>query len=327
MGMLGLVLVVLILGMAILSPWIVPYNPTQIFVGPRLGRPDWAHWLGTDQLGRDTLSRVIAGSRVAMLVALATLSAALSSGLALGLTAGFGPRWLDNILLLVFDAIRSFPVIVLGLALVTLLGPSLQTVILVVAITSVPIYARIVRTQTQSLRNRPNTSWPSAPWARAWCASCLVHILPNVIGPLLILASMDVPLVIATEAGLCFLGMGVRPPTPSLGHDPQRRLQRHPQFTLAGDRGQRRRSSSSRWASPSSARRCATSSTPSCGGTCDHDRRSPAVRARPVDRLRHPARPPACPAGRRPRRAPGPDRRLVGESGCGKSTLAYASCG
>lgn len=216
MGIFGLTLVVLILSAAVLAPWIVPYNPTQIFVGPRLGDPSWAHWLGTDQLGRDTLSRVIAGSRVAMLVALATLSSALSFGLALGLAAGFGPRWLDNALLLLFDAVRSFPVIVLGLALVTVLGPSLQSVILVVAISAVPIYARIVRTQTQSLRNSEYILAERAMGAGI-PRILLVHIVPNVIGPLLILASMDVPLVIATEAGLSFLGLGVRPPTPDWG--------------------------------------------------------------------------------------------------------------
>lgn len=216
LGLLGLFLVVIILLTAILSPWIVPYGPAKIFTGPRLASPSWNHWLGTDQLGRDTLSRVIAGSRVAMLVALATLSAALSVGLALGLTAGFGPRWLDNSLLLVFDAIRSFPVIVLGLALVTLLGPSLNSVILVVAISAVPIYARIVRTQTQSLRNSEFILAERAMGADV-LRILVVHILPNVIGPLLILASMDVPLVIATEAGLSFLGLGVRPPTPSWG--------------------------------------------------------------------------------------------------------------
>ncbi len=216
LGLLGLVLVLIIVASAILAPWISPYDPNQIMIGPRLGPPSWQHWLGTDHIGRDLLSRVIAGGRIAMLVAAATLSAALSVGLALGLIAGFGPQWLDNALLLVFDAVRSFPVIIFGLALVTLIGPSLGTVIMVVAITSVPIYARIVRTQTQSLR--------SAEFVlaeRAMGASTLrilaVHVMPNVIGPLLILASMDVPLVIATEAGLSFLGMGVRPPTPSWG--------------------------------------------------------------------------------------------------------------
>jgi peptide/nickel transport system permease protein len=216
LGMLGLILVVIIVLSAILAPWIAPYDPTQIMVGPRLGAPSWEHWLGTDHIGRDTLSRVIAGGRIAMLVAVATLSAALTAGLALGLIAGFGPQWLDNALLLVFDAVRSFPVIVFGLALVTLMGPSLYAVILVVAITSVPIYARIVRTQTQSLRSSEYILAERAMGAGGM-RILAIHVLPNVLGPLLILASMDVPLVIAVEAGLSFLGMGVRPPTPSWG--------------------------------------------------------------------------------------------------------------
>ncbi|RKF17114.1 ABC transporter permease [Roseovarius spongiae] len=216
MGMLGLVLVLIVVATAIFAPWLAPYDPNQIMLGPRMGAPSAEHWLGTDQLGRDLLSRVIAGGRIAMLVAVATLGAALSVGLALGLIAGYGPRWLDNILLLIFDAVRSFPVIVFGLAVVALVGPSLYTVILVVAITSIPIYARIVRTQTQALRG---AEFILAE--RAMGASTLrilgVHVLPNVLGPLLILASMDVPMVIATEAGLSFLGMGVRPPAPSWG--------------------------------------------------------------------------------------------------------------
>lgn len=216
MGMLGLVLVSLIVFSAAFAPWLAPYDANQIMVGPRMEGPSADHWLGTDHIGRDVFSRVLAGGRIAMLVAMATLAAALSFGLVLGLIAGFGPKWLDSLLLLAFDAVRSFPVIVFGLAVVTLIGPSLFTVILVVAITSVPIYARIVRTQTQALR--------SAEFIlaeRAMGAGTLrilgLHILPNVLGPLLILASMDVPMVIAVEAGLSFLGMGVRPPTPSWG--------------------------------------------------------------------------------------------------------------
>lgn len=216
MGLMGLILVLIVVATAVFSPWLAPYDPNQIMVGPRMGRPSWEHWLGTDQLGRDLLSRVIAGGRIAMLVAVATLGAAMSAGLTLGLVAGYGPKWLDNILLLVFDAIRSFPVIVFGLAVVTLIGPSLYTVILVVAITSIPIYARIVRTQTQTLRNAEFILAEKAMGASTIRILGL-HILPNVLGPLLILASMDVPMVIATEAGLSFLGMGVRPPAPSWG--------------------------------------------------------------------------------------------------------------
>jgi peptide/nickel transport system permease protein len=216
MGLLGFGLVALIVLSAVFAPLIGPYDPTAIMVGPRMAPPSADHWLGTDNIGRDIFSRVIAGGRIAMLVALATLSAALTLGLALGLVAGLGPRWLDNILLLIFDAVRSFPVIVFGLALVTIVGPSLFTVILVVSITSIPIYARIVRTQTQALRNSEFVQAEMAMGA-SLPRILFIHVLPNVIGPLLILASMDVPLVIATEAGLSFLGMGVRPPTPSWG--------------------------------------------------------------------------------------------------------------
>ena len=215
-GVIGFVLVALIVSSAILAPWIVPYDPSAIMVGPRMAPPSADHWLGTDTLGRDLLSRVIAGGRIAMMVAAAALSAALSAGLSLGLIAGLGPRWLDNVMLLFFDALRSFPIIVFGLAVVTIIGPSLFTVILVVAITSVPIYARIVRTQTMALRNAEFILAERAMGASMF-RILAVHVLPNVLGPLLILASMDVPLVIATEAGLSFLGMGVRPPTPSWG--------------------------------------------------------------------------------------------------------------
>lgn len=216
MGLMGAILVLIIVGTALFAPWLAPYDPNQIMIGPRMGSPSAAHWLGTDHLGRDLLSRVIAGGRIAMLVAIVTLGAAMTVGLALGLIAGYGPKWLDNILLLVFDAIRSFPVIVFGLAVVTLIGPSLYTVIMVVAITSIPIYARIVRTQTQTLRNAEFILAEKAMGAGT-LRILAVHVLPNVLGPLLILASMDVPMVIATEAGLSFLGMGVRPPAPSWG--------------------------------------------------------------------------------------------------------------
>lgn len=216
LGLFGLILVLVVVFGAVFSPWIAPYDPTQIMAGPRLAPPSLEHWMGTDHIGRDVFSRVLAGGRIALLVAVASLSAALSAGLLLGLVAGFGPQWLDNVLLLVFDAVRSFPVIIFALAVVTLVGPSLYTVILVVAITSIPIYARIVRTQTQAIRSNEFILAERAMGAGTG-RILAVHVVPNVIGPLLILASMDVPLVITVEAGLSFLGMGVRPPTPSWG--------------------------------------------------------------------------------------------------------------
>ena len=187
-----------------------------INVRDRLQGPSLDHLLGTDQLGRDTFSRIVMGGRVALQVALISIGAALSIGLVLGMLAGFGPRWLDSLLILLFDTVRSFPTVMFALAVVALVGPSIETVILVIVVTSIPVYGRVVRTQTLSLKNNEFILAE-----RAMGASLVrilgIHMLPNVVGPLLILASMDIPGVIALEAGLSFLGMGVKPPTPSWG--------------------------------------------------------------------------------------------------------------
>ncbi|EHH14059.1 ABC transporter permease [Mesorhizobium amorphae] len=216
LGMLGAVLVILIAAIAIFAPLMITHDPIRIMVGPRLAAPSLDFLLGTDQLGRDTFSRIIMGGRIPLLVAFASLGSSLAVGLVLGLIAGFGPRWLDNLLLLVFDTIRSFPSIIFALAMIALLGPSLASVILVIAITSMPIYARVVRTQTEALRSSEYVAAERSMGAGT-TRILAVHVLPNVLGPLLILVSMDVPAVIAVEAGLSFLGMGVRPPTPDWG--------------------------------------------------------------------------------------------------------------
>jgi peptide/nickel transport system permease protein len=216
LAMTGLILVVLIVGSAILAPVLVPHDPNKINVRYRLKGPSAEHWIGTDQIGRDVLSRIIMGSRIALQVSLFSISIAASCGLLLGMLAGYGPRWLDGALVVLFDTVRSFPTIMFALAVVTLVGPSLNTVILVVIVTSIPVYGRIVRTQTQALRNNEFIMAE-----RAMGAGTLrvlgVHILPNVVGPLLIIASMDIPVVVTIEAGLSFLGLGVRPPTASWG--------------------------------------------------------------------------------------------------------------
>ncbi|MDW6023682.1 ABC transporter permease [Mesorhizobium sp. BAC0120] len=216
LGIFGAVLVVVMVASAVFAPLIITHDPIRIMVGPRLAPPSFDFLMGTDQLGRDTFSRVVMGGRIALLVAFASLGSSLTVGLILGLIAGFGPRWLDSFLLLVFDTIRSFPVIIFSLAIVALLGPSLTSVIFVAAVTSVPIYARVVRTQAHALRNSEFIEAERSMGAGTLRILAL-HVLPNVIGPLLILVSMDVPLVITLEAGLSFLGMGVRPPTPDWG--------------------------------------------------------------------------------------------------------------
>ena len=215
-GLIGLILVILFFASAIFAPLLAPYDPNALDIPARLSVPTLEHPAGTDQLGRDTLSRILYGGRVALKIAAIGVSVALAVGLILGMIAGFGPRWLDNLLLWLFDTVRAFPTIVLALATVALTGPSLGMVLAIVIVTSIPQYARVARTATLTLRN---TDFILAE--RSLGASTprilLHHIMPNVIGPLMILAAMDVPVVVTVEAGLSFLGLGVLPPTASWG--------------------------------------------------------------------------------------------------------------
>ncbi len=216
LGALGLVLVVLVLISAIGADFFAPFEPNKINIRAKLEPPSTEHFLGTDQLGRDIFSRVLVGGQIALKVSLISIGIALMLGLTLGLIAGYGPRWLDNLLMLLFDSVRSFPTVMFALAVVTLFGPSLATIMIVVIITQIPIYGRMVRSQTLVLRDAEFILAERAMGA-GFFRIIGMHILPNVIGPLLILASMDIPFVITIEAGLSFLGMGVRPPTPSWG--------------------------------------------------------------------------------------------------------------
>jgi len=215
-GMIGLVLVLIFIASAVFAPLIAPYDPNALDIPSRMSPPSWVHLAGTDQLGRDTFSRILHGGRVALLIAAIGVSVSLVFGMALGMIAGFGPRWLDNLLLIIFDAVRSFPTIILALATVALTGPSLGVVLAIVIITTIPSYARVARTATLALKNTEfilaeralGASTPRILWH---------HVMPNVMGPLLILAAMEVPVVVTVEAGLSFLGLGVLPPQASWG--------------------------------------------------------------------------------------------------------------
>ena len=216
LGVFGVVLVVAMIFGAVFAELLTTAEPNDISPRDRFQAPSVAHLLGTDHLGRDLFSRVLHGGRIALSIALFSIAVSLVIGVALGLIAGYGPRWLDNVLILIFDALKSFPTVMLALALVTLFGPSLTAVVVVVILVNVPGYARIVRTQTLALKSAQFVA--AAQSMGAGTTRILrLHILPNVIGPLLILASMDIPVVIAIEAGMSFLGLGVRPPTPSWG--------------------------------------------------------------------------------------------------------------
>ena len=215
-GLLGLVLVVIIVLGAALAGVVAPYDPVALNIADRLQGPSLNHLLGTDQLGRDLFSRVLYGGQVALGVALVSIGAALLAGIGLGMAAGFGPRWVDKSILLFFDTVRSFPTVMFALATVALVGPSLTTVIAVIIVTTIPVYGRVVRTQTLSIKSNEFIKAEQVMGAST-VRMLGMHVLPNITGPLLILASMDIPTVIALEAGLSFLGMGVKPPTPSWG--------------------------------------------------------------------------------------------------------------
>lgn len=216
MGAIGFLIVASFLIIALFADVIAPYDPNKIDILNKLQGPSLNHLVGTDQLGRDTLSRLIHGTQIALLVAAISIGLAVVFGSILGAIAGYGPTWLDFIIMLIFDTMRSYPVIMFALAVVVLFGPSLTTIIIIIMATSFPTYGRLMRTQTQTLRKSEYILSAQA-LGISTPRILLRHILPNTIGPILIVASMDVPFVIALEAGLSFLGLGVRPPTPSWG--------------------------------------------------------------------------------------------------------------
>jgi peptide/nickel transport system permease protein len=216
LGMLGLAIVLGTGCLAVFAPWLTRYDPNEIDVYARLLSPSAEHWLGTDQLGRDIYTRLLYGGRVAMKVSIVAISIAMVIGIALGMLAGYGPRWLDRLLMVGFDTVRSFPTIMFAMAIVALVGPSLNTVIGIVIIASIPVYARVVRTQTLALRERDFIMAERAMGAST-ARILFRHVMPNIVAPLFIMASMDVPVVVGMEAGLSFLGLGVSPPTASWG--------------------------------------------------------------------------------------------------------------
>jgi peptide/nickel transport system permease protein len=235
MGALGLTLVLAIVLGALFADVLTSYEPSRLATQERFLSPSPSHLLGTDHLGRDLFTRVLHGARVALAVALVATSLSFAGGLTLGMAAGYGPRWLDSLLLLLFDALRSFPTVMLALALVTLIGPSLPAVVLVVIVATLPGYGRVVRAQTMSLKAAEFVLAARAIGTPAWRALAL-HVMPNLIGPMLIIVSMDIPVVITIEAGMSFLGLGVRPPTPSWGSILNDGFFLHPRKPVAGHR-------------------------------------------------------------------------------------------
>ena len=215
-GAFGLNVVALLVLAALIPGVLAPYGPDEQDIPARLQGPSLDHLLGTDELGRDLLSRVIYSCRIELGVAIPAVLAALVAGLVLGVLAGYVGGWLDNTLIVVMDSLQAFPAVILALVLLSLLGSSLLNVIIVIAVAFTPNYARVSRALVLALKQNQFVEAERSLGARP-TRVLLVHVVPNILAPLFILLAMDMPSAITTEAGLSFLGLGVQPPTPSWG--------------------------------------------------------------------------------------------------------------
>jgi peptide/nickel transport system permease protein len=222
LGLAGLLLLAVLVLLALFGPLLDLPDPTRTNLRARMAAPTLsltglgAHPLGTDQLGRDILSRIVAGSRVTLMVAGAAVVLGGVLGTLLGLVAGFFGGWLDRILMRLVDIQLAVPLMLLALMVVAALGPSLNNLIMVLALVSWVRYARIVRGQVLAVREREFVQSARAIGASA-PRIILRHILPNVLTPAVVVATLELARVIVLEAGLSFLGLGVQPPWPSWG--------------------------------------------------------------------------------------------------------------
>lgn len=213
----GVVLMVVFAVLAAFAPWIAPYDPAAINLHARLLGPSASHWFGTDELGRDILSRVIFGTRISLFVATSVVAIALSVGIVAGSIAGYYGGWLDMILnVLVMNAFMALPGILIAIALVAFLGPGMGNLIFALSITGWVGYARLVRAQVLAAREREFVEAARAEGATD-LRILLRHILPNMIQPVMVQAAIGMAGTILAEATLSFLGLGVPPPMPSWG--------------------------------------------------------------------------------------------------------------
>jgi peptide/nickel transport system permease protein len=218
----GMIVVATVVLAAALAPIVSPFDPLAQDIGQRLKEPGWqdaqgrAHVLGTDHLGRDILSRIIYGSRIALLVGLAAVLISGILGMAIGLVAGYFRGKVDDVLMRLADVQLAFPFILLAIAVIGVLGPNLRNIIIVIGVSSWVVYARVVRGEVLSIREREFVQAAVALGSRD--GRILVrHVLPNAFTPWLVVATLDMARVIVIESALSFLGLGVQPPTPTWG--------------------------------------------------------------------------------------------------------------
>jgi peptide/nickel transport system permease protein len=216
LGAIGAVIILVFVLIALFAPLLAPHDPYTIDPNNLLARPNWSNWLGTDEFGRDILSRIIWGSRVSIYVGLMAVGIGSSSGAFLGLVSGYFGGTVDYVIQRFMDTLMAFPTLILALAMVAALGPSIQNVIIALAIVKLPNACRVVRATTLSIRERPFILAAKNIGVSSM-RILLVHILPNCIAPFIILATAGLGSAILSEASLSFLGLGTPPPQPSWG--------------------------------------------------------------------------------------------------------------
>lgn len=214
-GKTGFVLVLLVLLLALVGPWLAA-SPNQIDVQARFAAPSLDHLLGTDNLGRDLFARVAVGTRSALSIACLVVALSMACGTCLGVTAALSGRIADRAILAMLDIISAFPIYILVFALVALYGTGMGKLIVVISLAFLPQFARVARSQALTLKHRPFIE-AALLMGLTQPNIILRHIVPNIIGPMIVLASMNVPVVITIEAAMSFIGLGVQPPATSLG--------------------------------------------------------------------------------------------------------------
>ena len=215
-AVLGLIVIALFVALALLAPLVAPYDPAaQTWTAVRKP-PSFAHWFGTDDVGRDILSRVIFGARASLLAGVISVAIALAIGVPLGMIAGYLGGFIDALISRITDAMLACPFLILAIALAAFLGPSLGNAMIAIGVTTTPIFVRLTRGQVMSVKVEDYVEAARAVGNPHWRIA-LVHILPNVAPALIVQATLAIAAAIIAEASLSFLGLGQQPPAPSWG--------------------------------------------------------------------------------------------------------------
>lgn len=215
-AMVGLGIIVVLVLMAIFAPLLSPYDPTQQSWSLVRKPPSWAHWFGTDEVGRDLLARIIYGARASLSAGVISVGIAIALGVPLGMVAGYGPGWADVVLSRITDAMLACPFLILAIALAAFLGPSLSNAMIAIGITATPIFVRLTRGQVMAVKVEDYVESARAIGNPGWRIA-FRHILPNVLPQLLVQITLTIATAVIAEASLSFLGLGQQPPAPSWG--------------------------------------------------------------------------------------------------------------